>query len=85
MACVHSGDPAVKQILVHMNASTNPENHFIVQDLDDTHLLIKADVVNTVLKNLEVEVSMAPHWVSRNRSAKVAALHGPVGEEHVYH
>lgn len=51
-----SGDPAVKQILVYMDSTSN--DHFIIQDLDDTHLVIKADAVNNVLRNLEAEVSI---------------------------
>ncbi len=35
--------------------STSKE-HFIIQDLDDTHLVIRADAVNNVLRNLEAEV-----------------------------
>ncbi|TFK37122.1 TFIIH subunit TTDA/Tfb5 [Crucibulum laeve] len=45
-------DPAVKQILLSMN-----EKHsFIIEDLDDHHLVIKADEEYRVRKELEAEL-----------------------------
>lgn len=49
-----SGDPAVKQILVWMDSTA--ERRFIVQDLDDTHLVINADAVESTLRALEEHV-----------------------------
>jgi len=46
-------DSAVKQILLTMNDKEN----FIIEDLDDNHLVIKADEEFRVRKELEVEVS----------------------------
>ncbi|KAM6490135.1 hypothetical protein JOM56_014454 [Amanita muscaria] len=45
-------DPAVKQILLSMNEKQN----FIIEDLDDYHLVIKADEEYRVRKDLEVEL-----------------------------
>jgi len=45
-------DPAVKQILLVMNEKDN----FIIEDLDDHHLVIKADEEFRVRKELELEV-----------------------------
>ena len=50
-----SSDSAVKQILLTMNERDN----FIVEDLDDFHVIIKADEEYRVRKQLEVEVR--PH------------------------
>jgi len=47
-----SSDSAVKQILLTMNERDN----FIVEDLDDFHIIIKADEEYRVRKQLEVEV-----------------------------
>ncbi|KAF8587495.1 hypothetical protein K439DRAFT_1338076, partial [Ramaria rubella] len=45
-------DPAVKQLLVNMD-----EKHsFIIQDLDDNHLLIKVDEEDRVRRELEGEL-----------------------------
>ncbi|KAG5722827.1 hypothetical protein E4T56_gene20160, partial [Termitomyces sp. T112] len=44
-------DPAVKQILLTMNEKES----FIIEDLDDYHLVIKADEEYRVRKELEVE------------------------------
>lgn len=46
-------DPAVKQILLTMNEKQS----FIIEDLDDSHLLIKADEEYRVRRELEAEVS----------------------------
>jgi TFIIH basal transcription factor complex TTD-A subunit len=48
----HSSDSAVKQILLTMNERDN----FIVEDLDDFHIIIKADEEYRVRKQLELEV-----------------------------
>lgn len=45
-------DPAVKQLLVNMNEKEG----FIIQDLDDNHLLIKADAEERIRRELEAEV-----------------------------
>ena len=47
-----SSDSAVKQILLTMNEKDN----FIVEDLDDFHIIIKADEEYRVRKQLELEV-----------------------------
>lgn len=50
-------DPAVKQILLQLDESS-PAHRFIIQDLDDTHLLVTADekVVQGVKESLQVEL-----------------------------
>ena len=48
----NSSDPAVKQILLSMNEKSS----FIIEDLDDHHLVIKADEEYRVRKELEAEV-----------------------------
>jgi len=52
----NSSDPAVKQILLSMNEKSS----FIIEDLDDHHLVIKADEEYRVRKELEVEVHPGP-------------------------
>ena len=48
-----NSDPAVKQILLVMNEKQN----FIIEDLDDRHLVIKADEEYCVRQDLEIEVN----------------------------
>ncbi|KAF9044454.1 hypothetical protein BJ165DRAFT_1347607, partial [Panaeolus papilionaceus] len=48
-------DPAVKQILLMMNEKRS----FIIEDLDDHHLVIKADEEFTVRRELEAEVRIS--------------------------
>ncbi|EKM77626.1 hypothetical protein AGABI1DRAFT_115178 [Agaricus bisporus var. burnettii JB137-S8] len=45
-------DPAVKQILLVMNEKQS----FIIEDLDDHHLVIKADEEYRVRRELETEL-----------------------------
>ncbi|KAF7369072.1 DNA-directed RNA polymerase subunit [Mycena venus] len=45
-------DPAVKEILIAMNERDN----FIIEDLDDYHLVIKADEEYRVRRELEIEL-----------------------------
>jgi len=55
----------------------NEKDNFIIEDLDDHHLVIKADEEFRVRKELEIEVratelcQYAPHWFS-------------AGEEHLF-
>jgi len=49
-------DPAVKQILLLMNEKES----FIIEDLDEYHLVIKAEQEYRVRKELEVEVRFNP-------------------------
>ena len=50
-------DAAVKQILLSMNEKSN----FIIEDLDDFHLVIKANEEWRVRNELESEVRMVFH------------------------
>jgi len=68
-----SSDSAVKQILLTMNERDN----FIVEDLDDFHIIIKADEEYRVRKQLELEVRR------RSLSRGMALMFLSVGEEHV--
>jgi len=47
----------VKQILLTMN----DKDKFIIEDLDDNHMVIKADEEYRVRKELEVEVCVFRH------------------------
>lgn len=49
-------DAAVKQILLSLNES-NKEERFIVEDLDETHVMIAPEKVDRVRAILEAEVS----------------------------
>jgi len=53
MASISASDSAVKQILITMNE----KDPFIIEDLDDYHLVIKADDEYRVRKELEAEVN----------------------------
>jgi len=47
-----TSDSAVKQILMTMNDKDN----FVIEDLDDCHIVIKADEEDRVRRELETEV-----------------------------
>lgn len=55
-------DPAVKQILLAMNEKES----FIIEDLDDHHLVIKADEEYRVRRDLETEVRTFFLFLSRH-------------------
>jgi TFIIH basal transcription factor complex TTD-A subunit len=48
-------DPPVKQLILSMDE----EKHFVIQDLDETHLLVSADSVDMIKEQLEEEVRHA--------------------------
>jgi TFIIH basal transcription factor complex TTD-A subunit len=76
-------DSAVKQILLTLDE--RPGQSFIIEDLDEFHLLIRSDEEQRVKRELEAEVCSLfwgnlcsfPEMGMRNFSA--------VGEEHVQH
>lgn len=45
-------DPPVKQLILVMNE----ERNFLIQDLDETHLLVSADSVEMIKEQLEEEL-----------------------------
>ncbi|KAG8757739.1 hypothetical protein FRC14_001568 [Serendipita sp. 396] len=49
-------DAAVKQILIAMNERRGINNAFVIEDLDQTHLLIKADEEESMRLELEAEL-----------------------------
>ncbi|KZV81087.1 nucleotide excision repair, TFIIH, subunit [Exidia glandulosa HHB12029] len=49
-------DSAVKQLLIMMDERSSGSATFIIQDLDEHHLLIKADEHERVKRELEAEL-----------------------------
>ena len=70
-------DPAVKQILLVMNE----KEPFIIDDLDDFHLVIKADEEYRVRSELETEVCLLHIFVFATRKSILCVL--PAGEEYL--
>ncbi|KAH8823239.1 TFIIH subunit TTDA/Tfb5 [Flagelloscypha sp. PMI_526] len=56
-----SSDPAVKQILLTLNE----KEHFVIEDLDDYHLVIKADDEWRVRNQLETELEKNTYSVEQ--------------------
>lgn len=75
-ALLSLSDSAVKQILVTLDE--RPGQSFIIEDLDEFHVLIRADEEQRVRRELEAEVRPRPDVVS----SLVNELH-PVGEEYI--
>lgn len=55
LSASHS-DPAVKQILLQLDETEAIGRRFIIQDLDDSHLLVSGDAVERVKELLEFEL-----------------------------
>nr|CAD7194699.1 unnamed protein product [Timema douglasi] len=49
---VHS-DQAMKQFLLHLDETIALGRKFIIQDLDETHLFISADIVETLQARID--------------------------------
>lgn len=47
-AFMSNSDPAMKQFLLHLDETLALGKKFIYQDLDETHLFISADIVETL-------------------------------------
>ncbi|CDW54201.1 Putative transcription factor tfiih complex subun it tfb5 [Trichuris trichiura] len=46
-------DPAMKQFLLHLDETIALGFKFILKDLDDTHVFISADSVNTLSQKID--------------------------------
>jgi len=46
-------DPAMRQLLLHLDESRALGSKFIIKELDETHVLIEPDVVNSLEQKLE--------------------------------
>ena len=64
-------DPPVKQLILQMDE----DKHFIIQDLDETHLLVSADSLDMIKQHLEEEVSHVPGRADRRASQLTDAIH----------
>jgi len=46
-------DPAMKQFLLHLDEKNEFHTKFVLLDLDDTHLFINADMVETLQERID--------------------------------
>jgi TFIIH basal transcription factor complex TTD-A subunit len=46
-------DPAMKQFLLHLDEKSILGRRFILQDLDDTHLFIAADIIEILQTEID--------------------------------
>ena len=51
------------------------DKHFIIQDLDETHLLVSADSLDMIKQHLEEEVCHIPNRPDRHVSQLTAAIY----------
>lgn len=46
-------DPAIKQFLLYLDETSKLGRKFIIQDLDETHLFISADILETLQAKID--------------------------------
>lgn len=46
-------DPAMKEFLIHLDDTKELGRKFIIQDLDETHLFIASDIIDTLLNRVD--------------------------------
>lgn len=46
-------DPAMKQFLLHMDETEGLGRKFVIQDLDETHLFISAEILPTLRDRID--------------------------------
>ncbi|OWF36971.1 General transcription factor IIH subunit 5 [Mizuhopecten yessoensis] len=46
-------DPAMKQFLLHLDETDAFKTKFVLQDLDETHLFISADILGTLQNRID--------------------------------
>ena len=48
-----ASDPAMKQFLLHLDETKELGRPFVIQDLDETHLFINGDVLETLQESID--------------------------------
>jgi len=46
-------DPAMKQFLLHLDETKELGRSFVIQDLDDSHLFISTDILDTLRNRID--------------------------------
>lgn len=46
-------DPAMKQFLLHLDETNKLGKRFIIQDLDDSHLFISSDIIESLQSKID--------------------------------
>ena len=46
-------DPAMKQFLLHLDETNALGRKFVLQDLDETHVFISADIIETLQNRID--------------------------------
>lgn len=46
-------DPAMKQFLLHLDETDALGKKFVIQDLDETHLFISSDIIDTLQDKID--------------------------------
>ncbi|ELU07198.1 hypothetical protein CAPTEDRAFT_98035 [Capitella teleta] len=46
-------DPAMKQFLLHLDETNALGRSFVIQDLDETHIFISADILETLTSKID--------------------------------
>lgn len=46
-------DPAMKQFLLHLDEKNEFGRKFVLQDLDDTHMFIAADIIEILQERID--------------------------------
>ena len=51
--CYLCSDPAMKQFLLHLDETNALGRTFVIQDLDETHIFIAADILETLHNKID--------------------------------
>uniref|UniRef100_A0A9L0JKW3 General transcription and DNA repair factor IIH subunit TFB5 n=1 Tax=Equus asinus TaxID=9793 RepID=A0A9L0JKW3_EQUAS len=73
-------DPAMKQFLLYLDESNALGKKFIIQDIDDTHVFVIAELVNVLQERLLGDVSAAVLPGTVSPKAVSHSSWGPGGE-----
>ncbi|BFZ13705.1 hypothetical protein BsWGS_16744 [Bradybaena similaris] len=57
-------DPAMKQFLLHLDEKNEFGRKFVLQDLDDTHLFVASDIIDTLQEKIDELMDQMSFYVS---------------------
>ncbi|CAG5125395.1 unnamed protein product [Candidula unifasciata] len=57
-------DPAMKQFLLHLDERNEFGRKFVLQDLDDTHLFVSSDIIETLQEKIDELMDQMSFYVS---------------------
>lgn len=63
-------DPTVKQYLLHLDETNALGQKFVIEDLDDQHIFVTAEIKDTLMKKIDAMMEQLSYSTSDKQDTK---------------